>query len=114
NLECTTELTLLPTLVLPVNETSLILLSLINLSPTIGPVPHTIVNTPPKPHLSRTSTTILVTATVIKLVVSEPFHIVKSPQTRETAVFHIRTAAGKLKAVITPISPKGFQFSIIV
>ena len=43
---------------------------------------------------------------------SEGFQTTGSPQTRATAVFHDQTAAGKLKAEITPTTPSGCQVSI--
>ena len=45
-------------------------------------------------------------------VSSEGFQTTGSPQTRATAVFHDQTAAGKLKALITPTTPSGCQVSI--
>jgi len=50
---------------------------------------------------------------VISEVDDAPFQHVKSPQITAIAKFHPRTAHGKLKAVITPIIPKGFHYSII-
>ena len=44
-----------------------------------------------------------------KAVVEAPFQTVQSPHTAAIAKFHPKGAAGKLKAVITPITPKGFQ-----
>ena len=43
---------------------------------------------------------------------SEGFQTTGSPQTRATAVFQDHTAAGKLKALITPTTPSGCQVSI--
>ena len=45
-------------------------------------------------------------------VSSDGFHTTVSPQTRATAVFHDQTAAGKLKALMTPTTPSGCQVSI--
>ncbi len=38
-------------------------------------------------------------------------HSVAFPQTKAKETFQPDTATGKLKAVITPTSPSGFQFS---
>ena len=51
-------------------------------------------------------------ASEVSGVSSEGFHTTGSPQTRATAVFHDQTAAGKLKAEITPTTPSGCQVSI--
>lgn len=48
-----------------------------------------------------------------KLVEGAPFHTQTSPQIKPNAKFHPRTATGKLKAVIIPIIPRGFHYSII-
>ena len=45
-------------------------------------------------------------------VSSDGFQTTGSPQTRATAVFHDQTAAGKLKALMTPTAPIGCQVSI--
>ena len=45
-------------------------------------------------------------------VSSDGFQTTGSPQTSATAVFHDQTAAGKLKALITPTTPSGCQVSI--
>ena len=52
-------------------------------------------------------------ATVVKHVVRAGFQIIVFPQIKDRAVFHPQTATGKLKAVITPTIPTGFQTSII-
>jgi len=57
--------------------------------------------------------TILVIAMVIKEAELAHFHAVMFPQMADIAKFHPKTAQGKLKAVITPIGPKGFHYSII-
>jgi hypothetical protein len=54
-----------------------------------------------------------VVARVTNEVEEAPFHKVRSPQMAAMAKFHPRTAHGKLKAVMTPIRPKGFHYSII-
>jgi len=46
-------------------------------------------------------------------VVGAPFQHVKFPQIAAIAKFQPNTAQGKLNAVITPITPKGFHYSII-
>lgn len=56
---------------------------------------------------------IFVTAIVISDVVGDPFQTIKFPQTKATAAFQAKTAQGKLKAVITPTIPIGFQTYII-
>lgn len=61
----------------------------------------------------KTSAIILVQAIVTKLVDGAPFQQSKLPQTNPRAIFHPNTAAGKLKAVIIPTSPKGFHYSIM-
>lgn len=48
-----------------------------------------------------------------KLVEGAPFHTITSPQINPSARFHPKTATGKLKAVMIPIIPKGFHYSII-
>ena len=63
--------------------------------------------------LSNTLDTILAIATVTNEVELAPFQIVESPQIIARAKFHPKTAHGKLKAVITPIIPRGFHLSII-
>lgn len=114
NLECTISLILFPIYVEPVKEINSNLLSLIIASPIVFPPPNTVVNTPGgQLFFSNTSAIIFVVAIVTKLVVVAPFHRVKSPQIAAIAKFHPKTAQGKLKAVITPIKPKGFHYSII-
>jgi hypothetical protein len=51
-------------------------------------------------------------ASEVSGVSSDGFQTTGSPQTRATAVFHDQTAAGKLKALITPTTPSGCQVSI--
>lgn len=43
----------------------------------------------------------------------EPFQVIKSPHIKAIAAFHPNTAQGKLKAVITPTIPSGFQTYIM-
>jgi len=63
--------------------------------------------------LTRISWITLIKATVVKLVDGAPFNTVRFPQIIEIAKFQPKTAIGKLKAVITPITPRGFQHSIM-
>ena len=51
-------------------------------------------------------------ASEVSGVSSEGFQTTGSPQTRAMAVFHDQTAAGKLKALMTPTTPSGCQVSI--
>ena len=52
-------------------------------------------------------------AIVINDALGDAFQQTRSPQIKAIAAFHPKTAHGKLKAVITPTIPKGFQTSII-
>lgn len=61
----------------------------------------------------RTSAITLAVARVTRDVEWEPFQVIKSPQTKAIAAFHPNTAQGKLKAVITPTIPRGFQTYIM-
>ena len=65
------------------------------------------------PFFLNTPATMLVTAIEVKFVVGAPFHNIKLPHTNAIAMFQPYTAAGKLKAVMIPTIPKGFQRSII-
>jgi len=65
------------------------------------------------PFFSRTSVITLPSATVTSEVDDAPFQIVRSPQIIAIAIFQPATATGKLKAVITPIKPSGFHYSIM-
>lgn len=114
NLVWTVELILFPMLVEPVKLINSNLLSLINYSPTVLPGPVTIAKTPSGAlFFSKTSAIILVVAKVTRDVVEAPFHKTKSPHIKAIAKFQPKTAHGKLKAVMTPINPKGFHYSII-
>lgn len=55
----------------------------------------------------------LAVAIVTNDVEGAPFHTTKSPQIKAIAAFHPNTAQGKLKAVITPTIPSGFQTYIM-
>lgn len=52
-------------------------------------------------------------ASAVSGVFSDGFQTTLSPQTKASALFHAHTAAGKLKAEITPTTPTGCQVSII-
>ena len=52
-------------------------------------------------------------ASADRLAFSDGFHTTALPQTSASAVFHDQTATGKLKADITPTTPKGCQVSIM-
>lgn len=69
--------------------------------------------TDPNPFSESTSVKIFAMAIVIRGVVGAPFHIIESPQTNPIHAFHPKTAAGKLKAVMTPTIPRGFHVSIM-
>ena len=51
--------------------------------------------------------------TPVSGVFSDGFQMHTSPQTHASIVFHDHTATGKLKALITPIGPKGCHCSYI-
>lgn len=53
------------------------------------------------------------TAILTKEVEEAPFHKVESPHIMAIPKFQPKTAQGKLKAVITAISPRGFHYSTI-
>lgn len=78
-----------------------------------GPSPQQTVKTLLNPKFYRTSVMIFPMATVVKQVVRAGFQIIVFPHINERAVFHPHTATGKLKAVMTPTIPTGFQTSII-
>ena len=66
-------------------------------------------------RLSITSITVHTyfdTATLTRGVVGAPFHRQLLPHTKAIATFHPATATGKLKALMIPTTPRGFQFSI--
>jgi hypothetical protein len=52
-------------------------------------------------------------ASAVTGVFSDGFQTTLSPQTKARQAFHAQTATGKLKAEITPTTPKGCQVSII-
>ena len=85
---------------------------------------------PGRPFLANTSATTFVIATEVSGVVGAPdhrggrlkqdeliqcnvipFQSIVSPHAMAMAEFHPYTATGKLKAVMIPMTPRGFQFS---
>lgn len=60
-----------------------------------------------------TSPMICAVAIVTSDEAGAPFQVTVSPQMRAMAAFHAKTALGKLKAVMTPTVPKGFQTYIM-
>mmetsp|Transcript_27058 Transcript_27058/g.36160 ORF Transcript_27058/g.36160 Transcript_27058/m.36160 type:complete len:218 (-) Transcript_27058:290-943(-) len=109
----TSALTLRPTAVLPVKETRGTRGSCTMAFPMVGPSPVTTVMTLWKPLAFSTSVMTLPRAMVTMETVSAPFQMTWSPQMSARAVFQPQTATGKLKAVMTPTLPTGFQISII-
>ena len=81
-------------------------------SPTVEPRPTTRLNTAGSTPFSRhTSDAIRVTAIAVSGVPEAGFHSVASPHTDAIAAFHDHTATGKLKALITPTTPRGCHCS---
>jgi len=116
NLALTSPETIFPTVVDPVNEINSNLWSFEILSQTPYNGPFNTVNTPSGTSALffwKTSSMILAVAIVHSYVLGWPFHNVKSPQINAIAKFHPNTATGKLKAVMQPINPIGFHYSII-
>jgi hypothetical protein len=66
-----------------------------------------------KPNFASTSFKIIWTAIAHRLVVGAGFQTIRSPQMNAIAAFHPATATGKLNAVMHPMSPNGFHYSII-
>ena len=79
-------------------------------APIAGP-PITRANTPAKPWRSRTESAIFWVAMAVRGVSSEGFQTTVSPQAAATSAFHDHTATGKLKALITPMGPRGCHCS---
>ena len=50
---------------------------------------------------------------VTKFVDGAPFQTSELPHTKPKAIFQPKTAAGKLKAVMIPTTPRGFHYSIM-
>src|SRR6202043_2756796 len=64
------------------------------------------------PVSRQTRSAIFVTAIALSGVFSDGFQTVASPQTAASAAFHDQTATGKLKALITAMTPSGGHCSI--
>ena len=106
-------MTILPTFVDPVNEINGILLSSVIFCP-IYTLPIATVNTLGLIlFFYRISPITVAQALVIREALGAGFQHIKSPQIIAIAAFHPKTAHGKLKAVMTPTIPNGFQTSII-
>ena len=81
-------------------------------SPTSAPRPTTTLNTPAISYLSITGAMISITARAVKGVLElKASRTTTSPQTAAMRAFQDQTATGKLKAVITPIGPRGSHCS---
>ncbi len=63
------------------------------------------------PKRSRTRRAIFVMAIAVSGALLDGFQRTVSPQTRASAAFQLQTAAGKLKAVMTPTTPSGCHCS---
>lgn len=113
NLSLTFCLMIFPTRVDPVKEIKGILLSSTILDPMSTPPWRTVKTFGLIPFFSRTSAIILAVAMVIIEVCGDPFQVIQFPQIKAIAAFHPKTAFGKLKAVIIPTIPNGFQTSIM-
>lgn len=113
NLEATATATDRPTAVEPVKLTKATLLSFTSVSPKSLP-PTEQVKTPKALCLARISLMILVQAMVTKGTLGAPFQCTVFPVTRAKAKFQPKTAQGKLKAVMTPMIPIGFQTSYML
>ena len=89
---CTVKATLLPTGVLPVNETNLTRGSAAMAWPTSVAPWHNDTIPPGRPFFSKTEVTILVVATDTKGVDGAPFQIMQLPHTMAMALFQPNTA----------------------
>src|SRR2546430_7991951 len=97
----------------PVADTNGILGSSDNFWPTVLRSPRSKVKIAGSTPVSRqTRSQILVTAIAVSGVFSEAFQTVASPQTAASAAFHDHTATGKLKALMTAMTPNGCHCSI--
>jgi len=105
NLLLTFSETILPTPVDPVKEIKGYLLSSTSKEPISASPMQRVKAALETLFFSKISTIIFVVATPQRGVVGESFHIVIFPQTAARVKFHPKTAVGKLKAVMTPISP---------
>ena len=63
------------------------------------------------PKSRSTFSAIFVQAMAVRGALEDGFHRMGSPQTRAMAVFQLQTATGKLKAVMTPTTPRGCHCS---
>ena len=81
-------------------------------SPTSAPPTSTWPRSAGAPQSAMARARIAWLARAVRGASSDGFQITGSPQTRATAVFQDHTAAGKLKALITPTTPSGCQVSI--
>lgn len=87
--------------------------SLLILSPISAPPWRTVSTLGFIPFFLKTSPIIWEVARVTSDEAGAPFQVIVSPQMSPMAAFQAKTALGKLKAVITPTVPRGFQTSII-
>src|SRR4030095_1906186 len=102
-----------PMLTEPVAETNGIRASSANFWPTVLRSPISRVKIAGSAPVSRqTRSAIFVTAIAVSGVFSEGFQTVASPQTAASAAFHDQTATGKLNAVITATTPRGYNYYI--
>ena len=101
-----------PTAVDPVKDMSGTRLSETRSEPTSAP-PEQRVWMDLKPKVTKTSLMIRWTAMAQRQVVGAGFQIIMSPQMKARAAFQPATATGKLKAVMHPTRPRGFQASIM-
>ena len=85
--------------------------SLIMDSPMSEPRPTTTLKTPAKSCLSMMGAIMFRAARAVRGVFDEGFQITESPQTAAIMAFQDQTATGKLKAVMTPIRPRGCHCS---
>ena len=81
-------------------------------SPTSGPPIRTCDRSVGAPTSAMARARIAWLASDVSGVSSDGFHTTGSPHTSATAVFQDQTAAGKLKALMTPTTPSGCQVSI--
>ncbi len=68
-------------------------------------------HTPFQPCRSSTRSTIASTATAVSGVLRDGFQTTQSPHTIAISAFQLHTATGKLKAVMTPVTPSGCHCS---
>src|SRR4051812_19265537 len=80
--------------------------------PTSAPPARTWLTSAGAPCSARARSRSAALAAAVNGACSDGFQITGSPQTRATAAFQDQTAAGKLKALMTPTTPRGCQVSI--